>query len=61
MRAARAFCANNNIALSGQVFLSGYSQGGNATMGTAKLIQEEYANEFNVTAACAGGGSFDLS
>jgi hypothetical protein len=61
MRAARTFCANNNIALSGQVFLSGYSQGGNATMGTAKLIQEEYANEFNVTAACAGGGSFDLS
>lgn len=61
MRAVRNYCADNNINLSGQIFLSGYSQGGNATMGTAKMIQEQYANEFTVTAACAGGGSFDLS
>ena len=61
MRAVRIYCADNNIALSGQIFLSGYSQGGNATMGSAKMIQEEYAGEFTVTAACAGGGSFDLS
>lgn len=61
LRAARTFCASKNITLSGQVFLSGYSQGGHSTVATAKVMQEEYPSEFNVLGAVAGGGSYDLS
>ena len=60
-RAIRTYCMQHAIQLSGQIFLSGYSQGGNGTVATAKYIQEQYASEFTVTAACAGGGSYDLS
>ena len=60
-RAIRQYCTQHNIQLSGQIFLSGYSQGGNGTVAAAKYMQEQYANEFNVAAACAGGGSYDLS
>jgi len=60
-RAIRQYCAQRNIQLSGQIFLSGYSQGGNGTVAAAKYMQEQYAGEFTVTAACAGGGSYDLS
>ena len=60
-RAVRQYCAANAIQLSGQVFISGYSQGGNSTVAASKWIQEQYASEFNVMGAAAGGGSYDLS
>lgn len=60
-RAIRQYCTDNTIQLSGQVFLSGYSQGGNSTVATAKYMQEQYSGEFNIAAATGGGGSYDLS
>ncbi len=61
MRAARNYCAANNIELSEQVFLTGYSQGGHSSMATAKEIQEFHTNEFQLAGVAPGGGTYDLS
>jgi hypothetical protein len=61
MRAARQVAADSGWALSGQVFLSGYSQGGHSSMATARELQTNHTGEFTVTAVSSGGGSFDLS
>lgn len=44
---------------SDKLFLTGYSQGGYATLATLKLIQEEHAGEFNIRAATAGSGPYN--
>ncbi len=49
-----------NVRLNGQLFLSGYSQGGHACMAAAKLLQEQYAKDFTVTAAAPMSGPYDL-
>ncbi len=41
------------------LFLTGYSQGGYATMATLKLLQEEHPNEFRVKAATVGAGAYN--
>jgi len=45
---------NNN-----QLFLTGYSAGGFATMATLELIQKEHQNEFDITAATVGAGAYN--
>lgn len=49
------------IKLSGQLFLTGYSQGGHACMAATKLIQEKYSNDFKVTASAPLSGPYDLT
>lgn len=61
MRAAREFCAQRNVQLNGQVFLTGYSQGGHACAATHRLLQEEHADEFTVTASAPCSGPYDVS
>jgi len=61
VRAVRNFCSDNNIGLNGQLFLTGYSQGGHSSLATAKVMQEEHPFEFTVTGVAAGGGTYDLS
>lgn len=61
VRAVRTYCGQNNIALSGQLFLAGYSQGGHSSLATARDMQERHADEFSVTACVSGGGTYDLS
>lgn len=61
LRATRTFCAQQNIPLNGQLFLTGYSQGGHSTMATAREIQTKHSGEFTVTGAVPGGGTYDLS
>lgn len=46
---------------SGKLFISGYSQGGYATLATLKLLEEEHSEEFNVTAATAGAGPYNVT
>lgn len=46
---------NNN-----QLFLTGYSEGGYATLATNKLIQEKYSKDFKVTAASGNSGAYDM-
>ncbi|MFP4557145.1 MAG: alpha/beta hydrolase family protein [Bacteroidales bacterium] len=43
------------------LFLTGYSEGGYATMATYKMLQEEHSNEFNIKAVTAGAGAYDKS
>ncbi len=61
IRATQTFCAQNNIGTTGQIFLSGYSQGGHSSMATAREMQLFHPGEFNLVAAVPGGGTYDLS
>lgn len=61
MRVCRTICEQEGLGLNGQLFIMGYSQGGHATMGTHRMIQEELNGEFTVTASAPGAGAYDLS
>ena len=62
IRAAREFfLVERRESLSEQLFLSGYSAGGYATLAALKLLQEDHPDEFRVTAATAGGGAYNKS
>ncbi len=45
-RAARKFLAGINRSTNGQFFLTGYSEGGYATLATQRLMQQSLATEF---------------
>jgi hypothetical protein len=60
MRATRQLADTLGIALSGEVALTGYSQGGYTTMATNKLIQENFSSEFNIVASAPMSGPYDL-
>ncbi len=61
IRAGREICQQLNVALNGQVFLTGYSQGGHAALGTHKYLQENHPLEFQVTASVPMSGPYSLS
>jgi hypothetical protein len=61
LRAARSFCASNNIGLNGQVFLAGYSQGGHTEMALHRELEWYHTNEFTVTASAPMAGPYDMS
>lgn len=60
MRAARSYCNSNSIILSGDVFLTGYSEGGYASFLTQRKIELEYSQEFNLVAVAPMAGPYDL-
>jgi hypothetical protein len=61
LRAARAYCASNNISLNGQLFLAGYSQGGHTELALHRELEMYHTNEFSVTASAPMAGPYDLS
>ncbi len=61
MRAARQLADTLHVTLSGEVLLTGYSQGGYSTMAVARLIQEHLSNEFNVIGLAPMSGPYDLN
>ncbi|MDX1909635.1 MAG: alpha/beta fold hydrolase [Bacteroidia bacterium] len=61
MRAARAFCQQEGIQLNGQVFVTGYSQGGHVALATAREIEAQHSGEFSIAATAAASGPYDLS
>lgn len=61
LRVARTICAQTEVELNGQLFITGYSQGGHATLATHRMIQEELSDEFTVTASAPGSGPYDMS
>jgi len=61
MRAARSFCSSNGISLNGQVFLTGYSEGGYVTLVTQRAIELEHPQEFTLTAVAPMAGPYDLT
>ncbi len=62
-RAARTCLASPNInrARNGQFFLTGYAEGGYATLATQRLMEQSLTQEFPVTASEAGAGPYDMS
>lgn len=61
LRTARELRDTLGFELNEQLFLFGYSQGGHATMAAFKMLEEELANEFTVTAAAPMSGPYDIS
>lgn len=60
LRAAREVAAQRGIALNAKVFVTGYSQGGHASMATQKLIETSLASEFGLVGAGHLSGVYDL-
>ena len=62
-RAARKFLADPaiNRTTNSQFFLTGYSEGGYATLATQRLMEQSLAAEFPVTASEPGAGPYDMS
>lgn len=61
MRAARIAARRLNVKLSGDVFLTGYSQGGQTALGTEKVIEAQNANEFHLIANSPSSGPYALT
>lgn len=61
IRATRESSDSVGLRLNGQVFLTGYSQGGHATMAAHKMIQQKIDNEMHVTASIPMSGAYDMS
>ena len=61
LRATRQLSGEIGFNMNEQLFLVGYSQGGHAAMGTHKYIEENLAQEFNITASNPMGGVYDLT
>lgn len=59
--AAREFAAQNNIALNDQLFITGYSQGGHASMALHREIEQNQSALFTVTAAAHLSGPYSIS
>ena len=60
LRAARLLSSEKGINLNGQLFLTGYSEGGYATMAAHREIQRNYSDEFSVTASAPIAGPYAL-
>lgn len=61
MRAARIAAKRLHVPLSGDVFLTGYSQGGQTSLGTQKIIEAENAGEFHLIADSPSSGPYALT
>jgi pimeloyl-ACP methyl ester carboxylesterase len=59
LRAAREFCQDNNVKWDNRLYLTGYSEGGYATMALLKLMEDKYPTEFNLRAVTAGAGAYN--
>ena len=60
MRAAKEFMAQNGVKWDKRVFITGYSQGGHASMSLLKLMEEKYPTEFTITATTCGAGPYNV-
>jgi len=60
IRAAKEFIEEDkSILWDTRLYLTGYSEGGFATMSLYKKIQDSFSNEFNLRAVSAGAGAYD--
>lgn len=60
LRAVKALNEELKIPTTDKLFLSGYSQGGHATMAMHQKIEKDLSNEFKVTASSPMSGPYDL-
>ncbi len=60
IRTARNYACQNDILLSDNLFLAGYSEGGYVTMAAQKIIEAEHSDEFQLMAVAPMAGPYDL-
>ncbi|GAB3718374.1 alpha/beta fold hydrolase [Spirosoma flavus] len=60
LRAARNFLTDTNTNWNNRLYITGYSEGGYATMALQKKIEEETQSEFNLVASSCGAGPYDM-
>ncbi len=60
IRASMRYMTDNHILFNGQLYLSGYSEGGYVTMALAKDIQENHSSEFHVKGVAPMAGPYDV-
>jgi pimeloyl-ACP methyl ester carboxylesterase len=59
IRASSEFIAKEKINWNKKLMITGYSQGGFATMSLQKKIEEQFPNEFNLVASSCGAGAYN--
>lgn len=60
LRASREFMRANGVAFE-KLFISGYSEGGFATMSLQKMLEEQFPGEFPLKASTCGAGAYHKS
>jgi len=60
IRAAETYCAENSVLLDEALFLTGYSEGGFATLAAQRTMEAELLDEFVLTASAPMAGPYDL-
>lgn len=61
LRAVKTFCATHGFSITNRLFLTGYSQGGHATMALARELEAYHTNEFQIAACAPMAGAYDMS
>lgn len=60
LRAGEEFALENGVQTNGQLFITGYSQGGHAAMALHREIEQNLSGEFTVTAAAPMSGPYSI-
>ena len=58
--AARSYCNAHDVSLNGRLFLTGYSEGGFATLAVQKEIEESSLHELSIAAVAPMAGTYDM-
>lgn len=59
--ATEVIAQREDIDLNGQLFVTGYSEGGYAAAATQRLLEDEYSAELPITASAPMAGPYDMS
>lgn len=59
LRATRELITSKNVNWNKRLMITGYSEGGYATLALQKKIEEETGTEFNLVASSCGAGAYD--
>lgn len=59
IRASAEFIQQEKVNWNKKLMITGYSQGGFATMSLQKKIEEQFPNEFNLVASSCGAGAYN--
>lgn len=61
LRATSSMANRNQLRLNGQLFLSGYSEGGYATLAAQRSLERDFPVTFPITASAPAAGPYDVS
>jgi len=60
LRASSRYMIDNNILFNGQVYVSGYSEGGYVAMAMAEELEKNYSSDFNLKGVAPMAGPYDI-